>query len=371
MNWRAEMVRIFQQRLHLLSSITLLCLPAFALGHALLSPSTRRNVAVAHLILLAACVAARVLAPRLRSLSKLRALTFAAYAVYFAGAGVICTQVAAPSAGSPISNQFLALSAYAQIILSILVLPVAAGEVAVLAGFGLASMAVAASVAAGHNAEHGYGDPMYLSHLFAFVLTSSLVGCLAHLSALQRRAAFEAAWNLGRSAAQLEKISTLDPVTGGWNRRRIEAVLREEITRAGRFGRHFSVLMFDLDNFKSVNDTHGHAAGDDVLRAVHASAVETVRATDTVARFGGDEFVVVLPETTREAALAMAARLQAQVRVTLGEQWPPDSAQAAVTLSVGIAHSEDIARPTVAGLLAGADERLYNAKRGGKNRITG
>ncbi len=380
--YHQELVHLFQQRVRILTSITLLVLPAFALLHGLLSASTRRSVALTHLVLLLTCLAVRALAPRLKRLQSLRALVFGAYTLYFVGAAAVCIQLSSPDVQAQVANHFIALCAFEQIVLSVMVLPLSTGEVAFIVGCGVASMGLAVSWALKPVLEQALGyvvgqgievnalQQLYLSHLFSFVFASVIVICLAHLNAVQRRSAFEAAWELRISAAQLEKLSTLDPVTGGWNRRRLEEVLHEEIARAARFERHFVVLMFDLDNFKVVNDTRGHAAGDDVLRLIYQAAVETVRQIDTVARFGSDEFVVVLPETSPEAAVTMAARLQDAVRDRLLQTWPPLSAQSKVTLSIGIFTSREATHLSVSSLLAGADGRLYSAKRAGKNQVS-
>jgi len=162
---------------------------------------------------------------------------------------------------------------------------------------------------------------------------------------------------------ETEHLSRTDALTGVPNRRYLEHILADEAKRAARFDRPFSVLMADVDRFKLVNDTHGHAVGDRVLKEV----AERIRAAlrtdlDTVARFGGEEFTVILPETGRDGALVVAEKLRAVVAAT------PFPDGFTVTVSVGVAsRPEDGQRPEE--LLVAADAALYEAKRAGRDRV--
>ena len=109
---------------------------------------------------------------------------------------------------------------------------------------------------------------------------------------------------------EITELSITDALTGCHNRHYLDQQLPREIDRAGRYGRRLSVVMCDLDHFKSVNDTHGHAAGDAVLSAVGRYLDAHRRAPDWVCRFGGEEFVIVLPETGLEEALGIAERMR-------------------------------------------------------------
>ncbi len=161
-------------------------------------------------------------------------------------------------------------------------------------------------------------------------------------------------------------LALTDELTGLYNRRYVLAHLDELVAR-GRDCADTALMMFDIDHFKSVNDQHGHPAGDDVLRQLAARALRGVRSVDLVARFGGEEFVVVMPETTLPAAIAVAERLRAAVA---GEPFILQAnAQALpVTISIGVAVVAD-GGDTVEKLLKRADDALYDAKHAGRNRV--
>jgi diguanylate cyclase (GGDEF)-like protein len=183
-----------------------------------------------------------------------------------------------------------------------------------------------------------------------------------------RRRGFDAAFNMALFASQGITLSNMDSVTGGYNRRHITSVLEQELGRLERFHQPLSLILFDLDNFKSVNDTLGHAAGDEVLCEVHLATVNAVRGIDTVARLGGDEFAVVLPGTGPRAANYAAQRLRECVVEQLQRQFGADSLQAGVTISLGLACFESRDILTVESALGHVDALLYTAKRNGKNR---
>ncbi|HSL56261.1 MAG TPA: diguanylate cyclase [Acidimicrobiales bacterium] len=167
-----------------------------------------------------------------------------------------------------------------------------------------------------------------------------------------------------RAEAELHRLADTDDLTGALSRRRFLALASEEIVRSARHRRDLSLLMLDLDHFKRVNDTHGHATGDRVLRAFAVACGEVLRTTDRFARLGGEEFAVLLPETDAEGAVQLAERLRgatAELRVeTAG---PPVQ----LTVSVGVAcwKPDD----TLDGLLRRADQRLYRAKAAGRDRV--
>lgn len=170
----------------------------------------------------------------------------------------------------------------------------------------------------------------------------------------------------GREAEALRNIERLalwDSVTGLPNRTFLADRLGEELSRAERHGRSFALLMFDLDGFKDVNDTHGHAAGDRVLAMVGARAARSMRASDVVARLGGDEFVALLPEATRQGAAAVAEKL----RGSLAQPYGFGRRTARLSASIGIAFYPEHGRD-LETLQRAADAALYAAKREGKNR---
>jgi diguanylate cyclase (GGDEF)-like protein len=160
----------------------------------------------------------------------------------------------------------------------------------------------------------------------------------------------------------LEHSSNLDPLTGVLNRRGFATNYNSEKVRLSRSGQAMALMSIDLDHFKSVNDRFGHGVGDRVL--VHAADKigKALRATDHVARFGGEEFVVLLPETTLERSLLVAARIQASLRDASTLGLPP------YTISIGIA-SQFAPDEILEDVLARADAALYRAKAGGRNRI--
>jgi diguanylate cyclase (GGDEF)-like protein len=164
--------------------------------------------------------------------------------------------------------------------------------------------------------------------------------------------------------ARLYEQTIHDSLTGLFSHRYFETALEREARKAARTGRPLSLLFVDLDHFKLVNDRHGHAAGDKVLRAVSALLKSSVRGSDVVAaRYAGDEFEALLPETSKEAAREVAERiLQGARALEVGPR------KIAVTASIGLATLPDDA-PDAAALARKADAAMYRAKRGGRNQI--
>lgn len=158
-----------------------------------------------------------------------------------------------------------------------------------------------------------------------------------------------------------------DVLTGVGNRRYLDRRLREEFAQATRHRRPLCVLMLDIDHFKQVNDTHGHAAGDLALRALAARLQLELRAEDVLARYGGEEFVVIARELDPEQGLAFAERLRSQIQAMVLEL--PEGGQLKVTISVGLACLREHGDTDAKGMVARADAALYRAKARGRNRV--
>jgi two-component system cell cycle response regulator len=164
---------------------------------------------------------------------------------------------------------------------------------------------------------------------------------------------------------RLADLAHTDALTGLANRRRFEELLATEHDRARRYKRHLAVLTLDIDHFKDVNDTHGHAAGDDVLRVIAGVVDEALRQTDEIARTGGEEFVVLAPESNPAGALALAERLRKRVEAAVIET---SGVRLNKTVSIGVAVWDGGGEVDAATLLKHSDEALYQAKEKGRNR---
>ena len=163
----------------------------------------------------------------------------------------------------------------------------------------------------------------------------------------------------GRSHDDVRRLSITDPLTGLYNRRHFGIRLGEETRRARRYGHRASVLYVDIDRLKAINDDYGHVAGDGALVAVGRALLDNVRTVDVVARIGGDEFAVLLPETSAAQASAFSQRILAEVA------WQGDVLASGLAISIGIAELNAAADVEPADLLAAADGALYLAKAAG------
>jgi diguanylate cyclase (GGDEF)-like protein len=163
----------------------------------------------------------------------------------------------------------------------------------------------------------------------------------------------------------LREQSIRDVLTGLYNRRYLDAALERELVLARRNGRAVSVVICDIDHFKAVNDGYGHLAGDEVLRTVAGTIVKHCRASDIGCRYGGEEFLLVMPDVSEDRAGELADRLRAALAAT-----PIKYGQKviAVTASFGVAGFPHTGRDGLE-LLAAADAAMYAAKRGGRNRV--
>jgi two-component system, cell cycle response regulator len=157
-----------------------------------------------------------------------------------------------------------------------------------------------------------------------------------------------------------------DPLTGIWNRNALFDVFRRELARADREGNQLTIVMLDIDHFKNLNDTHGHMAGDAVLREFTSRITASLRPYDAVGRYGGEEFLVVLPGCAVEAGMRHADRLRGLIT-----DLPFDTSEGrhSVTCSLGVASTSSTNPKDPDSLIRAADAALYRAKRNGRNRV--
>jgi diguanylate cyclase len=199
----------------------------------------------------------------------------------------------------------------------------------------------------------------------AVILMSSISVLSLQLGALRGLLQRQKA-ELQRAVEQNERLATTDELTGLVNRRRMGVILELERERQRRGGKCMSVALIDIDFFKRVNDVHGHAAGDTVLREFAKLATATIRLGDTVARWGGEEFLIVMPATSTEEACLAIERLR---QAFSGLRFPTIDAAMRATFSAGIATHLDL--ETVQELVDRADQNMYAAKTAGRDRVFG
>ncbi|HJV28628.1 MAG TPA: diguanylate cyclase [Aromatoleum sp.] len=166
-----------------------------------------------------------------------------------------------------------------------------------------------------------------------------------------------------RLEEELRRLSTTDALTGLYNRRHMDYVLTTEFSRASRTNTPFAVMMFDIDHFKKFNDTYGHEQGDRVLQCVAKSFHDSLRKYDTACRYGGEEFLAILPHTNMDGAISVAERVRGDV-----ENMVVDGLK--VTISLGVAAYPELAIETTDQLVEAADKALYCSKNRGRNCVT-
>ncbi len=164
---------------------------------------------------------------------------------------------------------------------------------------------------------------------------------------------------------EIYRLTTVDGLTQVHNRRYFDEAVDREISRCRRYGRGLSVLLIDVDHFKSINDTFGHLAGDAVLKEVASTIKRRIRKEDVLARFGGEEFAVLTPEIDLKGATAMAQKVR---KVIEKHEFSFDGETIPVTISCGVATLGKKGDDAQA-LLSRADEKLYEAKEGGRNQV--
>jgi diguanylate cyclase (GGDEF)-like protein len=171
-----------------------------------------------------------------------------------------------------------------------------------------------------------------------------------------------------RRVELMERLAVTDELTGLYNRRAFALMGDKEVGRARRYQRPLALILFDIDHFKTVNDSHGHLIGDHVLRVLTERVTKTTRATDIVCRYGGEEFIVLMPEAGREEALAMAERLREEIsRVTVVTA----GGTLSLTISLGIAGLGANGDDDLDSLISRADRAMYQAKAAGRNTVRG
>lgn len=164
----------------------------------------------------------------------------------------------------------------------------------------------------------------------------------------------------------LLEMTRIDPLTEALNRRSVLDCLGEELERRSRYGHELAVLLMDLDHFKHINDQFGHLVGDEVLRSFVAGCRSSMRASDRIGRFGGEEFIMVLPETGQGEAVLIAERIRRQAEDTVIAA-PFEARHAAVTVSIGVATAME--GDTVPSIVKRADLAMYRAKNAGRNSV--
>jgi diguanylate cyclase (GGDEF)-like protein len=199
-----------------------------------------------------------------------------------------------------------------------------------------------------------------------FILTIGRCMFLGIFSSSMKHSLYQSGLKLKEAYKRIEELAELDELTGSFNRRCIMRMLDEEIARAGRSGSACSIALIDLDWFKRINDAFGHPTGDEVLRTFAITMFANIRSVDRFGRYGGEEFLLVLPDMATDSAVRALDRLRA---IIADLDWSAFSPGMKVTISAGVATLKPDETPDT--FLARADSALYAAKARGRNRIAG
>jgi diguanylate cyclase (GGDEF)-like protein len=186
------------------------------------------------------------------------------------------------------------------------------------------------------------------------------------LSAFANQAAL--AIQNARLFSEVSRMAITDELTGLFNRRHLFQLAEKEFDRAKRYERTLSLIMLDIDNFKEFNDTYGHLAGDQVMRALGICCRKSLRRSDIVGRYGGEEFMFVLPETTLDQAKTYADRLRQRIADL---QIPTPKGDLSITVSLGFASLDSASHQELENLISAADAAMYAAKAAGRNCVSG
>jgi diguanylate cyclase len=206
--------------------------------------------------------------------------------------------------------------------------------------------------------------PERFATMSVFILTIGRCMFLGMFSSSLRQSLYKSGQKLKEAYKRIEELAELDELTGSFNRRSIMRTLDDEIARAHRINAPCSIALIDLDWFKRINDAYGHPTGDEVLRTFAITMFANIRNIDKFGRYGGEEFLLVLPDTPNDVAARILDRLRA---IIADLDWSAFSSGMKVTISAGIATLADDENPDT--LLARADSALYAAKARGRNRI--
>jgi len=216
-----------------------------------------------------------------------------------------------------------------------------------------------------------YEPAIEAAHFAMVAVMLPAVGMLAGQLSRLRARLHQQKTELGEALARIQDLATRDDLTGLANRRHMTAMLEQEYTRCARSGQPFCVAVLDIDHFKRVNDAHGHAAGDEVLRWFAAAGRAELRDADLLARWGGEEFLVLLPDTPLLLARLCVERLRAAVATTpielAGFGKGGSDLRTSITVSGGLA--EFWPQESIGELVARADRALYDAKERGRDRV--
>jgi diguanylate cyclase (GGDEF)-like protein len=251
-----------------------------------------------------------------------------------------------------VNNEFRSIWFFVQITVAYTILGTSAGT-------SMAILTLLTLIVANRYLPAPFSSNAMVTMLFSLCASSTFLHFYTkRFIAFQRR--------LTEANALLRDMSCHDPLTGIWNARAFNETSEQVIREALRYGTPFSALFIDLDHFKLVNDTHGHEAGDMVLKEVAACLAKNSRESDLLGRVGGEEFLMLLPRTDLAGAVLLAEKLRHGIetlRLSFGETRIP------VTVSIGVARNQPDHK-SIADIKRQADQAMYLAKQGGRNRVT-
>jgi len=226
------------------------------------------------------------------------------------------------------------------------------------------AFAVESAIMAGLGLWAHSGGSLALVLLDAVVLSLAIAPPTYWLVLRPIRREYERRLRAEIQAQALGRLAATDPLTRSMNRRGLVDALREAMAHAARYGRPFSLAMADIDHFKRINDTYGHEAGDEVLRGIASILSKEMRLPDRVGRYGGEEFLLILPETKPDAAQTVAERIRASVS---NADFAFGRSRIKVTVSIGVTEFEP--GETMEELLSRVDRVMYQAKAAGRDRV--